>query len=259
MVARVGCEVYTKKHLKRKLIDRYGHHIVFPEVCGRKNVICFKDMCSFILNDKWYSDRDKDVTIESYRIVKSAAKLIAAEIRDLDCDLNHYSTANDIHADDSKVVPPLLQLLMQILVPSPVKRAALSQCIMQAARPRSILAPILFGLSVEMDHAFDSKFLTNELARLGLCVSYDEVLRYKQSIMMSHTSGHVTGVPYPTAFTQWVADNVDHNVRTLDGLGTFHGMGIISGTTSSGIPLSIGNEPIPRLPKRKTIAIIGSD
>ena len=29
-------------------------------------------------------------------------------------------------------------------------------------------------------------------------------------------------------FTQWVADNVDHNICTLTGKGTFHGMGIIS-------------------------------
>ena len=27
---------------------------------------------------------------------------------------------------------------------------------------------------------------------------------------------------------QFVADNVDHNSRTLDGMNTFHGMGIIA-------------------------------
>ena len=29
-------------------------------------------------------------------------------------------------------------------------------------------------------------------------------------------------------FTQFVGDNVDHNTDTLDGKGTFHGMGIIA-------------------------------
>ncbi|MES9882765.1 MAG: hypothetical protein ABW185_18005, partial [Sedimenticola sp.] len=29
------------------------------------------------------------------------------------------------------------------------------------------------------------------------------------------------------------ADNVDHNIRTMDGLGTFHGMGIIATVTPS--------------------------
>ncbi len=34
-------------------------------------------------------------------------------------------------------------------------------------------------------------------------------------------------------FTQWVADNIDHNIMTLDGQGTFHGMGIIAISTPS--------------------------
>ena len=34
--------------------------------------------------------------------------------------------------------------------------------------------------------------------------------------------------------SQWSADNVDHNVRTLDGKGTLHGMGVI--VSSTGLP-----------------------
>ena len=34
-----------------------------------------------------------------------------------------------------------------------------------------------------------------------------------------------------TSFVQFVADSVDHNIRTLDGLDTFHGMGIIDALT----------------------------
>ena len=34
------------------------------------------------------------------------------------------------------------------------------------------------------------------------------------------------------AFTQYIANNVDHTIATLDGKGTFHGMGIIAATTS---------------------------
>ena len=35
----------------------------------------------------------------------------------------------------------------------------------------------------------------------------------------------------PGTFTQWVADNVDHNEGTLDGKGTVHDMGIIAVST----------------------------
>jgi hypothetical protein len=42
-----------------------------------------------------------------------------------------------------------------------------------------------------------------------------------------------------------VADNVDHNIATLDGHGTFHGMGIIAAVTPGATDLKqIPREPI---------------
>ena len=35
-------------------------------------------------------------------------------------------------------------------------------------------------------------------------------------------------MPSESVYLQYVADNVDHNIHTLDGKGTFHGMGIIA-------------------------------
>ena len=36
-----------------------------------------------------------------------------------------------------------------------------------------------------------------------------------------------------THFTQWIGDNVDHNLVTLNGEGGFHGMGVISISTKT--------------------------
>jgi len=38
------------------------------------------------------------------------------------------------------------------------------------------------------------------------------------------------------SFVQYVADNADHNLCTLDGRGTFHGMGIIAAVANSSKP-----------------------
>jgi len=67
------------------------------------------------------------------------------------------------------------------------------------------------------------------LSTLGFCVSYDEVVRYKQSVLQfvpGYVEELLTSDNRP--FMQYFADNVDHNVRTLDGRGTFHGMDVIS-------------------------------
>ena len=50
------------------------------------------------------------------------------------------------------------------------------------------------------------------------------------------------------SFVQWSADNVDHNLATLDGKGTLHGMGIIASVTPSGSIEQL--KDIKRLKKR---------
>jgi len=89
--------------------------------------------------------------------------------------------------------------------------------------------PLQFALGVQLDHLFGSKFLLQHVSRLGFCCLYDEVSRFKKSVLhlalASDINEHLIGA---IGFTQYVADNVDHNVRTLDGSGTFHGMGMIS-------------------------------
>jgi len=73
------------------------------------------------------------------------------------------------------------------------------------------MMPILFGLGVEIDHVFGTK---SQFSRLGFSIRHDEVVRYKQSVIQSDSLivEYLLG-----AFTQWVADNVDHNLATLDG------------------------------------------
>ena len=68
---------------------------------------------------------------------------------------------------------------------SDTKRHCIGQCITQATRPRSIMCPLLFGLSVELDKTFGPKWLVDHISRLSYCISYDEVLTYKHSVVES--------------------------------------------------------------------------
>ena len=87
-----------------------------------------------------------------------------------------------------------------------------------AVRPRSILPPILFGLGVEMDHVTGSKWVITELNKLGFCVSYDEVTRFKQNVVqITNVEDFISASHSGSSFTQWIADNVDHNLATIDG------------------------------------------
>ena len=89
-------------------------------------------------------------------------------------------------------------------------------------------------LAVEVDHLYGSKWLNDELYKLGFAISYSEVERFKQACVINQSiDEQIQRLSSDTSFTSLIADNVDHNIVTLDGKGSFHGIGIITFTVSS--------------------------
>ena len=104
---------------------------------------------------------------------------------------------------------------------------------MQQVRPYALMTPILFGLAVQMHRHFGSRFLIDCLKKHGFGIA--EVLKYLECAAMSQGT-NIPGVdklPMDIPYCmQPIADNTDHNTRTLDGHNTFHGIGIIATVTS---------------------------
>ena len=100
---------------------------------------------------------------------------------------------------------------------------------MQCARPSTILAPLQVGLGVQMHRQYGSRRIIDTLNSLGFSVSYSEVKRFEQCASV-HQGTNIEGYT-ADMFLQFIADNVDHNLRFLVGLNTFHGMGIIATAT----------------------------
>ena len=96
------------------------------------------------------------------------------------------------------------------------------------------IPPLLFVLAVEVDHLYGSKWLIDELYKLGFAVSYSEFKRFKQAcVIILSIDEQIQRLSSNTSFTQFIGDNVDHNIVTIDGKGSFHGMGIIASIVSS--------------------------
>ena len=174
----------------------------------------------------------------------------------MSCSMDVYPTTDDISGINQELIPPLLKLFIESLIKSKVKQSSLAQALIQAARPQSAIIPLLFGLGVQLDHEFDSEFLLMQLSRLGFCVSYDEVTRFKCSVMQSGHADVLNCATSASAFTQFIADSVDHSVRTLDGLHTFHGMGIIAASVmnDASSAMLVGNRHIPCLQTRLKVS-----
>ena len=112
-----------------------------------------------------------------------------------------------------------------------MKQESLAQCIVQVVK-RDTIPPFLFRLGVDLDQTFVSKWLLRHLSRLGLSITPDEVTLYRQYVLDASTTLSTT-LQYG-AFIQCSADNVNHNLATLDGKGTFHRMEIVAAVIPSG-------------------------
>ena len=189
-------------------------------------------MGDFIVNDAWYEERKRNKAKDAERIIITAAKLIMAEIRGKKYDTSVYPKNDDIKNPRDSWLPKLLKVFLEVLIKSDLKQQSIGQSIVQTARPRSALLPIPFGLAVELDHVFGSKWLIEEFSQLGFCHSHREVTRFKQSAMATKDASDIAFSLPPGTFSQYMADNVDHNICTLDGKKTSHGMGIIQASTN---------------------------
>ena len=188
-------------------------------------------------------------------VIEVAAKLIKDDIRKLANSSDHYPTDAEISNEEEakKCIPESLQIFMNCLVPSTAKQISINHCILQAARPRSIIAPVPFALGVIVDKRTGSKWLINLLSHLGFSVTYDEVARYKKSAVVADSLNYTTVLGCQAPFMHWIADNVDHNTITLSGNGTFHGMGLVRVSANRNV---FTKGPVPRLKERITASSV---
>jgi hypothetical protein len=123
-------------------------------------------------------------------IIETAAKLIKSDIKSMSpLSTDQYSKASDVELNSAlEYVPSSLHyLLKNLLVGKDIRRkeASIGQCIIQAVRPRTVVAPLQIGLAVQMHHHFRSRFLVDTLAAMGFSSSYSEVQRFEENAAAS--------------------------------------------------------------------------
>ena len=141
---------YSIKSFREKLKSRYQEHVYFVQGVGRnRELVCFKDMADYILRDMKENGKTKG------SVITAAAKLIKADIREMEFATGLYPNEQDIFSleEGSKWVPESLTNFLKQLITSNLKRLSISQCIIQASRPRTVIAPIPFGIGVELAKA----------------------------------------------------------------------------------------------------------
>eukprot|EP00745_Piridium_sociabile_P028795 TRINITY_DN4651_c0_g1_i13.p1 TRINITY_DN4651_c0_g1~~TRINITY_DN4651_c0_g1_i13.p1 ORF type:complete len:569 (-),score=93.64 TRINITY_DN4651_c0_g1_i13:45-1751(-) len=234
---------YSVPYMKKMLLEHFGDSITISESEGKSDVVTLKTTASNIVRKFYEEQKKNDSDCESIRLIRTAAALIRSDIMSMCCDSSQLS--KDLQLD---FLPLTLRTLLTEIIRgknTDLKIASIGQCIVQATRPNTCIAPLQVHLAVQMHKTFASRFLVDTLNKLGICSSYSEVQKF-------HLNAAVTqGLDLPEITEgktlQFVADNADHNSATLDGRGTFHGMGAIAVVTP-------GTKKPLRIP-RKTVDI----
>ena len=220
---------YSRVHMGFKLKEHFGERLVITHINGKSNVITFRNTAAAILQVFYNSQQKPDLSSEEIRLIQNASKLIMSDIKLVETENNCYPSYDVFESQDKCIsfLPETLRKLLEGLIVgkgAKMKIASIGQAIMHAARPRVLLAPLQFGLGVEMHHHFGACFLIDTLHCHGFFCAYNEVQQFERNAAVSYN----TDIPnYMSVFVQCAADNVDHNSKTLDGHNTFHGMGMI--------------------------------
>jgi hypothetical protein len=226
-------DAYSAKYMKSKLQEHFGERIMVSEINGKPNVVTFRDTVNCVIQEL-HHQQELDPQKEKLNVIRAAAKLIREDIKSCQPDNECYPCSDDIASVEKNVayLPDTLKLFLQTIFTGKnvnVKLASIGQAIMQAARPKVLIAPLQIGLGVQLHHHFGSRFLIDSLHNHGFCSSYYEIQNFERCAAMTHGTNISGGVE--DTFVQYAADNVDHNIQTLDGKGTFHGMGMIATIT----------------------------
>lgn len=254
-----GTESCSEKNLKIKLKKKYENNIVVTEIPGKSAVVCFKKNCEQLVSDEWLKHKDNRTNTpeeERISILKAAARILKEDIRGMVCKLDEYPSCDHVKSGGNSFFPDSLNVFFDELVlkekKSPQKTklyetkvCAIKNFIISLVRVRSFLSPVMFGLGIQLHRKYASRYLIDVLAALGVSVSYSECLAFENSAIINHKD-----CISEETFMQFVYDNADFNIRTIDGHGTFHSMGGIMCCSPSN---STNMQSIPR-PKKRTLA-----
>ena len=142
--------------------EHFGDPLVITHINGKSNVVTFRNTAAAILQDFYNSQQKPDLSSEKIRLVQTPSKLIMSDIKLVETENNCYPSYDDFESQDKCIsFLPETKLLEVLIVGkgAKMKITSISQVIMQAARPRVLLAPLQFGLGVQMHHNFGSRFL----------------------------------------------------------------------------------------------------
>ena len=137
---------YNHRYMKKKLLEHYG---TITEDNGRTNIATYNPKVSSILREYYCKPKDVNIELEKIQLIEAAAAILQSEIYEkVSTTKDLYPPPKELSREDClNYLPPLLRLLLIKMFPgidAELKTATIGQCIIQAVRPWSVMAPLQY-------------------------------------------------------------------------------------------------------------------
>lgn len=260
-------EMQGLKHICSKLLKYHNDEIIISRKQNREIIICFKDKAFDILTQAWYDRKSNDPNEERKRIIVAAANILLEDVRGMVYDTEFYPPCSEFYNKIREDVPETLQILLDTLCTknkkgnlTPYYRQSVNMAhsLIKIIRPNSFISPIQVGAASLLHEKTGCKDIVNLFSNYGYTASYIETKRFRKSqaqhLKDTMENEESLAEKLENCTIQFVYDNADHNVRTLDGSGTFHAMGGVMIITPYQTVTT--NNYVPRLKQVPTAEIV---
>lgn len=242
---------YSTRHIKRRLLERFGDDLTVSELDGKTNVVTLKERAETILHESYVAAAvDEDSDIENIRLARSVGSIIKQDIQNIEQSTDVYPTPSDVAIDKLEAtVPDTLKEVIKALFSESrsasakqkklLLRTALCHAVMHAVSDQTYISPLMLSVGLFIHQSTRSRVLLDVLSSLGLSASYTQVMSFERSAVINHSVNELppglVAADDGGGFCQWIADNFDYNEDTLAGHDTTHVMGIIACQTPQSI------------------------
>lgn len=258
----MGNNCIETRKLFRRLISKYGDNIIIDKCSGRESRVYFSsDPLSRMYND-WLSDEKSLNKNNKNFILQFAGEILFNDIKAKNYNTTHYNTPGNFFETVALDIPELLfnflKALLQNKNRNPVdvrKIFNLGHSIISIVRPNSFLSHLHLAVGTYIHRKTGSKLIIEILSALGSCVPYHHIRLFEASAIMDPPTTIIEDT-----FVQFVFDNTDHNVQTIDGHRTFHCLGGIRiHTPEQGVTTIVGSSrKLNRMPSATEISSVNT-
>ena len=167
----------------------FGDEILFSNSPGQADIITLKRTADSIIRECFENCKTSCIEAQEQIIIETAAMLIINDIKEnVSTAKEFYPSFDDFTSEDCiNYLPRSLCIFLNKIATGTKKEkkvVAIGLALIQACRPRSIIAPIQIGLTAQLHHLYSSRFLIDVLNSLGVCSSYSEVMQLLRDVAL---------------------------------------------------------------------------